>query len=351
LAEFLRERDLVVLHQKVLACNSWRDLIQEMQERFLSASEASEDGLAPPYTLVEGKPCIGGKLAGIQIVAAHIQSPSVTVEKLVRGSRPSGRVLRTPTHSRIYLAEVTGTLDGSRSPPEQTREMFLQAQERLVTRGFDYRDVVRTWIYFPDILDWYEDFNQARSTCYQEFGLMGEGARGPLPASTGIQARGKPGEAVCLDLVAFTVSGERDSQIFPAHNPRQNEAFDYGSSFSRAMVTALEGPRTCYVSGTASIDGSGKSIYLDDSQGQILETYLDVGALLGSVGLGLGDIRQATVYCKREEDFLTWKQIHRHLQLPDFPAIPVYGDVCRSNLLFEMEVLAVAGGQAEADVS
>lgn len=339
LRDFLREHDVEILHQKVLARSTWTELIAEIHDDVLGR----EGRTPPPFTMVEGNPCRGGELAGIQIVGARIESPEVEVHTLPGEPRSAGVVLETPSYRRCYLAELSGySPEQERSPSEQTRQMFLRTRDLLVEHDFEYTDVVRTWIYLPRILDWYDDFNRARSACYREFRILGEDALVPLPASTGIQAGRKPGEEVLMDLVAYSLPGGRGDRIVPAHNPRQNEAYEYGSSFSRGMVVDLDGPRTCYVSGTASIDGTGKTVYLDDSQGQVMETYLDIGALLGAQGLGLKDLRHATAYCKRPEDFLAWEEMHRSLQLPWFPVIPVYGDVCRENLLFEMEALAVA---------
>lgn len=327
-----------VLHQKVLAEAAWEGTLREVHDAAFGGSDQ-----APPFTLLEGRACLGGRLAGVQVVGARRRSPGVSLEVIREEGRANACLLETPTQRRLYLAEVTG-LDpvAPGTGPEQTRAMLEGAERRLREHGFEYRDVIRTWIYLPRLLEWYDDFNVARSACYREFGILGPDAVVPLPASTGIQARRREHEEVLLDLVAYQVPGTRSEALRPAHNPRQNEAYDYGSSFSRGMVVDGDGPRMVYISGTASIDGTGRTVYLDDSQGQILETLLDVGALLGSEGLGLGDIRHAVAYCKRPEDFATWQEIRRTLQIPDFPVLPVYGDVCRDDLLFELEALAVA---------
>ena len=49
------------------------------------------------------------------------------------------------------------------SREEQAEQMFDSTQELLKEYSASYRNVVRTWIYLADILDWYSEFNKVRN--------------------------------------------------------------------------------------------------------------------------------------------------------------------------------------------
>ncbi|MHC5010849.1 MAG: RidA family protein, partial [Planctomycetota bacterium] len=186
------------------------------------------------------------------------------------------------------------------------------------------------------------EFNRVRTACFKQWGLIHPEREGVLPASTGIQGRRHPGEECFMDVFALArKDGGRDG-IEPMHNTRQNEAYEYGSSFCRGMTVSLDGPATHYVSGTASIDPLGRTVYHGDHQGQVVETLLDVHALLGGSDAAFRDICQATAYCKEERDYRTFLRMLEFMDWKDMPVIPVYADVCRDELLFEMDAIAVA---------
>ncbi len=125
---------------------------------------------------------------------------------------------------------------------------------------------------------------------------------------------------------------------------RQNEAMEYGSSFSRGMNVSVEGKKTLYISGTASINPGGETIYCNDHQGQIVETILNVAALLQTENAGQKDLVQATVFCKTKENYEQLLRIKRLLEIEHIPLLPVYADVCRDNLLVEIEAIGQTGG-------
>jgi enamine deaminase RidA (YjgF/YER057c/UK114 family) len=144
-----------------------------------------------------------------------------------------------------------------------------------------------------------------------------------------------------MDLLAVESDRAEHSGGVVMHNSRQNEASEYGSSFSRGMILATDDRPTCWVSGTASIDGQGRTVHHGDAQSQVLETLLDVAALLETHGTKLRDICHATAYCKREEDYRAFARIIKHLHLDEVPFVPMIADVCRDELLFELDAVAV----------
>ena len=103
----------------------------------------------------------------------------------------------------------------------------------------------------------------------------------------------------------------------------------------------IEGKRTVHISGTASINAAGASTYVGDAEHQSLETLMSIAAILEEQGGGLHSITSATLFCKNREAWEAWERVTRLLQIPALPKVCVLADVCRGNLLVEMEAVAV----------
>ena len=95
------------------------------------------------------------------------------------------------------------------------------------------------------------------------------------------------------------------------------------------------------VSGTAAIDERGKSLFPGDIRSQINCTLDKVQTLLGQEGAGLADICAATVFVKRPEYADVFREIVIDRGLTDLPAVCIVADVCREELLFEIDAEAV----------
>src|SRR4029077_2760964 len=61
-----------------------------------------------------------------------------------------------------------------------------------------------------------------------------------------------------------------------------NEAYDYGSAFSRGMRIHLNGLTILPISGTASIDDQGCTVHVGDLRAQLRRTYDNITQLLAS---------------------------------------------------------------------
>jgi len=221
--------------------------------------------------------------------------------------------------------------------------MFDRAERILRQNGASYKDVARTWLYLSEILDWYPDFNKARSEKYGEFGIMpGPGdSRLLLPASTGIGADTPSGAAASMDLLAIIENHGFGSSVRKLTNRKQLDAFRYGAAFSRAAVIEEDDVSLIQVSGTAAIDEHGVSLYPGDIRSQINSTLDKIESLLAQEGADLSDICTATVFVKSPEyASLFWKMISDR-GLEAFPAVCVVADVCREELLFEIDAEAV----------
>jgi enamine deaminase RidA (YjgF/YER057c/UK114 family) len=223
------------------------------------------------------------------------------------------------------------------SRPEQTQTIFQQMEAVLHSGGMAFSDVLRTWFYNDNILGWYRDFNVVRTKFFQEKKVFD----GLLPASTGVAGRNALGAALISGLIAVK-SEDEGVRAFEVASPLQNSATQYGSSFSRAVEVELPDIRRLYISGTASIDEQGKTIFIGDTAAQVRQTMEIVQAILQSREMDWGDVTRSLVYFKHGVDAPLFEKYRQENGVPAFPAITVENDICRDDLLFEIEVDAIA---------
>jgi len=294
---------------------------------------------AVPVTYVQGEPLEKCDAAGARIWGIRMKSGEpapVTTVKCPGALR--GRLWEGEGFRLLYLPEVLGS--GAMGAPRQAERMFWNAQRALEAYGFSYSCVVRTWIYIKRLLDWYDDFNRVRNALYRRRDFLGRGHAAVLPASTGIQGSVRRAECA-MDVLAVDAKKGGGVDFRPVlKTARQGQAFAYRSAFSRAMVLRAGGRKTIHVSGTASIDGKGDTVFCGDPEAQSRQTLDSVLAILKEQGAGPKDILSATLYCKDREAYAGWRRHVRRRRLPALPVVAVIGDVCRPDLLVELEAVA-----------
>jgi enamine deaminase RidA (YjgF/YER057c/UK114 family) len=128
-----------------------------------------------------------------------------------------------------------------------------------------------------------------------------------------------------------------------------NEAFHYAkpSSFSRGLRLNVGGVTIVLISGTASVDESGRTVHVGDFGAQCWRTYRNISTLLASEGATWHDVVRATCYLRDiERDYEQFNKIRtsffRWLHLDPLPAsVGVQARLCREDLLVEIEAVAV----------
>jgi len=291
-----------------------------------------------PPTFVEGAPVGREGIAGVHVVGAR-----GTARHVVEGDAVYGTVVETADARLLGLSDV-GRRAASRllpGPAEDAGASIAAAEELLAREGFSFRDVARTWFYLRDILDWYGPFNAVRNAAFRRMGLMGPNGDGKIPASTGIEGRNARGGWCALDLVAMQAKPGGRFRMSRLHNRRQNEATEYGSAFARAMEVVLGNSRVVFVSGTASIDDHGRTVHAGDFDTQARYTLEAVAALLEGAGARLGDVVQATAFVKNPCDTRAFERIVERSPLAAVPLVTTVADVCRDDLLFEIDATVV----------
>ena len=228
-----------------------------------------------------------------------------------------------------------GNISGAHGRPfDEATSMLRTAGEVLRQEGMTFKDVYRTWIYLRNMDRDYGELNRARRAFYQAERVV------VRPASTGIQGRSfLEDHNFSLSFCAIDSSPPVPKE--PVTTPTLNEAWSYGSDFSRGLRILEPNRQAIYISGTASVDDKGQTAHRGDFAGQAERMLLNFSTLLAGQGATFQDIVSATTYLRRPEDARSLQEIYRKNRLPEFPNALVTAGACRPELLCEMEAVAL----------
>lgn len=204
-----------------------------------------------------------------------------------------------------------------------------------------YPHVLRMWNHFHEIngdeqgLERYRRFNIGRHRALAA--RLAAGWTRPAASAVGSAAPG---------FHVYLIAGKQPGH--PVENPRQVRAYEYPQDygprppdFSRATSVTLKDHRCLFISGTAAISGHA-SCHLGDPEGQLQESLRNIEALLGVCGSAdLAQLRTVKVYVRGGAggaDLI--QQLKRHLPA-SADALLVGGDICRRELVVEIEAFAV----------
>jgi enamine deaminase RidA (YjgF/YER057c/UK114 family) len=302
-------------------------------EAYAAATEAMRRVLGKidwPLTWVEGAGCSEHPIAGIHVFAlsgGNVQR--ISVEKHVLAS------VFDDGAARYCLLGGLGSSRPSQSRAVQTQETLDCLEQTLDEAGFSLRDVARTWFFLDDILTWYPEFNQVRTKEYSRVKFN----TGSLPASTGVSGRNPARSALALAAWAIQPA-DASTMVREVASPLQCPAPAYGSSFSRAMEISSSSGHRLFISGTASIAPEGQTLWPESAAKQVDLSMQVIDAILRSRGFKFADLTRATAYFKDASDvpvFTSWGSAN---ELPQSIVVPALCDICRDDLLFEIEAEA-----------
>lgn len=292
----------------------------------------------PALTLVEQPPLHPRSLCEIQAFGLIHENHGMVADQRMDGlpEGTTGRIIEAADVRSVFISGITGGAPGDDLDfTGQARSAFRRAEEILLRHGFTFRDVVRTWIYLPRLLDDYDALNMVRREFYRLRRVH------PAPASTGIRGAPSPGgRLIGIDVRA--VSGLPRGAVTPVHGSTLNEAPSYGSDFSRGTRVDYPDRSVIYISGTASIDQAGQVVHVGSIERQVERMLVNIENLLRSQRVGLDDLVSLTTYLKRPEDgdaFL--RAAAARGLLPRVPHTICHADVCRDAWLCETEAVAV----------
>jgi len=308
----------------------------------------------PVTTFVVQPPCCGAAL-GVELWA--LGGPGVKVKRF----GPHLLSAESEGIRWIHCGGISGQA-GTGGAYGESLSAFRKMRQQLAVAGVGFDQVVRTWLYVNQITGGeeggqrYQELNRARTDFYGGIDLCAKN-RAPgapttiYPASTGI---GTGGANVAMSCMALE-SKRTDVFLLPLENPRQTAAYDYQAiyspqspKFSRAVAVVQGHFVSTLVSGTASILNS-QTCHVGDIVRQTAQTIDNIERLIApenfarhglrGAGATLQDIAKLRVYVKYWQDYEKCRDVVER-RLPRVPVIYLHADVCRPNLLVEIEAVA-----------
>ena len=265
-------------------------------------------------------------------------------------------ILESETTKEVWAGGVSSYLypDDTRRAAEDAFKLMVALLEQ---EQMTLNHLVRQWNYIGDILsvkDGYQNyqvFNEVRNDYYRRY----RNIKG-FPAATGV---GMKFGNVVLDFCA--VRSDASLKISPVQNPDQVNAYNYDQQvlkgvvdkdksvkhppqFERALLIVNNHEAFLHISGTASIIGQA-TVGLEDIEKQTIVTIENIKKLadkqrisqyISSPFLYNEKFTLLRVYIKKQNDFNIVRQIcEKHF--PQVPAIYLEADICRDDLLMEIE--------------
>ena len=285
-----------------------------------------------PVTWVEEKSGAASKVTGIQAWAIS----NVPVLPIIFNGTVLGTYYDVPSGRYCRLGGVVPS-DTALSRQEQSDAVFQRMDAALQLCDMQFTQVMRTWFFNHHLLDWYDAFNASRDAFFREKQMF----QYVVPASTGIEG-GNPASAALEAGALAIIPANEEVAVCAVPSPLQCAALEYGSTFSRAAEIREPGVRRLFISGTASISPDGESQFNGDAAAQIKRTMEVAEAILQSRGMDLSCTTRALTYFKHAEDIPLFDAWRRETNAPDIPTIRIHNDVCRDDLLFEIELDAIS---------
>lgn len=243
------------------------------------------------------------------------------------------------------IIEVDETSFASDSPLRAATDAVYREIFALLDAK-NYPHLWRIWNYIPAIhdeeagLERYRQFNVGRQQAF-------DAARRAIDSSPAASALGTHGGLFSVAFIAGRIAPQR------IENPRQVSAYDYppqygprSPAFSRAAVIAAGQQRLLFVSGTASIVGH-ETVHDGDVAAQTRESVANIAALLQQANaasqsaITLQDLSYR-VYVRHAHDAALVRQTLESSLTTPARVLYVQADVCRADLLVEIEAFAIA---------
>ena len=234
---------------------------------------------------------------------------------------------------------TTGLTDTSEETSHgQTRRVIEDYDAWLREHGLNTADhVVRTWWFVQNIDADYHGLVKARCDFFDNNGLT---ADSHYIASTGIAGAHRD-VAAKVSLDSYAISGLRQEQVEYLCAPDYLcPTHDYGVTFERATAVSYADRRHVFISGTASIDHTGKILHECDIIRQLDRTLENIEALLAKAGANLGDLASILVYLRDPADGAAVETALRE-RMGTVSYVMVQAPVCRPGWLIEIEGIAV----------
>ncbi|MBM7124342.1 chorismate transformation enzyme, FkbO/Hyg5 family [Dyella flava] len=214
-----------------------------------------------------------------------------------------------------------------------THQAYTQLRQFMSTR--DERCVLRIWNYISDINHGDGDAERYKQFCDGRAAGLGDFFAAGFPAATAI------GHHHHQPLLQIYLLASVDEGL-AIENPRQVSAWRYprqygrtSPGFARAML--MPARDALAISGTAAVVGHA-SAHEGDLEAQLNETLTNLEALLATADMPAGFDTHSPLkaYVRHPVDAPRVRDVLQQ-RLPGVPVLLVHGDVCRRELLVEID--------------
>jgi chorismate lyase/3-hydroxybenzoate synthase len=220
-------------------------------------------------------------------------------------------------------------------------EAYKRMLELVPNSGYPY--LLRVWSYFSGINEGEGDNERYKLFCTGRARGVGRAWDSSEPAATVI-GRPHPSRWFHLLWIAAKTPGQA------IDNPRQTRPSAYGREygpepprFSRGTLWQSKRGAVLFISGTAAVVGDA-SLHVGDLAAQFAETERNLYTLLAEAAIRVNRparFDDGTVLIAYVRDETAQFRVQRMLRtaFPNSPSIVVAGDICRRELLVEIEAV------------
>ena len=328
------------------------DSIITVREKIIEICTGSFGSFCPAITLTAQPPEKPWKTA---VEAIFIKTGSASVRDGIHNKIPY-LVLESSAGRELLAGGLSSYMcpEDTRTAAEAAFDIVIQILEK---EKMSADDIVRQWNYIGNILQMknnlqnYQIFNEVRGEYYQRYRTLKR-----YPAATGV---GMNHGGVIIDITAFQPT--ESVSLIAVKNPGQINAYEYGQQvlkgfsdkgrsvrnppqFERGLLIAGKGRSVLLISGTASITGQ-ETVGIGDVEKQTIVTIENIskltdpsriGQLMAHPGLPGKKHGLLRAYIKKQSDFTAVRRICEKY-FPDVPVSYIEADICRDDLLVEIE--------------
>jgi chorismate lyase / 3-hydroxybenzoate synthase len=327
-----------------------------LRQYYLDSTPLAADATASPATLINKRgvlaliafdaPCLAPAEPGI----IPIGTPSLcgkAYEVIEYGDKPAERGSTDDCQwskiDDVFCAATWISPAACADIETATETAYTRLFGLINSAGFPYP--FRIWNFMPKInlgegdQEEYKKFCVGRLRAFSQLDL--DQQQFPAASALGIHHSDNAAQGAVIYLLATRTPGQHHE------NPRQQPAYQYprqygpsSPSFARATSLPLQLQHPIFISGTASIIGHDTKA-CGNLQEQLEITLDNIRYLLASIDPQASAPSAIRVYLRHAEDLLA-TQTYLYQQFSPADINIVHADICRANLLVEIECVANA---------
>lgn len=353
------EKEATILQQSFFIAPESNKEFNSLRQRIITSLSKYQS--YKPSTSVIAQPPAYGHLVTVELILGRTGTHRKVFYKSY--NQVPYTLIESEYSTELYAAGIS-SYQTEKDFTQQAEAAFRNLKGILSAENFSFNDIVRQWNYVENILSvqdekghsnqHYQILNDVRSIYYAEANFDNG-----FPAATGI---GMNAGGVILEI--YAVAAKKSVHIYPLKNPLQVDAYNYSDEvlvgdaaagqqkkttpkFERAKYIGINSEASIYISGTAAIHNEF-TLGIGDPVKQTETTIENIAGLISVENLQLTGIKKITtdpeytfirVYIKLQE-YLDEVRMICAKRFPDIPVHYLIADVCRDNLLVEIEGVA-----------